>query len=430
MAPVWRDAAGFVSVQAAFQALPADVRVLVGPGFAARLIDAGHPVEARVIYDTTVRSGGAQDAALELVGARLAALDGHPTEAAQAMAALVEKDAGGSVDALADLVRLALEQGMEIPDKTVTDLRAAALQYRGTAEEATLRGLLAEALARRGELSAAVAEARAAAIDLPGQTAAFDALAVRLMAEADPAAVGAAAYAGTVLDAADVIAAAAADDPARTTIARQLVALGLPDPALAMIAPTLSQGAMPARLVAAEARIRKGEGAEARVALGPLAGPESAAVRARAFALDGISARRGRRWRAAASRPGRNTPGSRATGGRRGRRLRVTPRGRRWRRGWRRAAARRRLRRRTRQSSRRMRPFSSRCRRSTGPASGRRGSCSRPGRRWAASSRASWPATECSHFSSASTLSSSCYCCILSSRVNDFSTIAARWRPV
>ena len=263
------------------------MRVLVGPGFAARLIDAGHPVEARVIYDTTVRSGGAQDAALELVGARLAALDGHPTEAAQAMAALVEKDAGGSVDALTDLVRLALEQGMEIPDKTVTDLRAAALQYRGTAEEATLRGLLAEALARQGELSAAVAEARAAATDLPGQAAAFDALAVRLMAEADPAAVGAAAYAGTVLDAADLIAAAAADDPARTTIARQLVALGLPDPALAMIAPTLSQGAMPARLVAAEARIRKGEGAEARVALGPLAGPESAAVRARAFALDG-----------------------------------------------------------------------------------------------------------------------------------------------
>ena len=202
-APAWRDAATFVSVQAAFQALPPDVRALVGPSFAARLIDAGHPTEARVIYDTTVRPGERSDAALELVGARLAALDGHPAEAAQAMAALVETGAGVSVEALRDLVRLALDEGMAIPKRTVTDLGAAALQYRGAPEEPVLQGLLAEALARRGDLPAAVAQARHAAADLPEEATAFDALAVRLMAEADPAAVGPAAYAGTVLDAAD-----------------------------------------------------------------------------------------------------------------------------------------------------------------------------------------------------------------------------------
>ena len=60
VAPVWRDAASFVSVQAAFQALPPDLRPLVGPGLAARLIDAGHPAEARVIFDTTARPGGSR----------------------------------------------------------------------------------------------------------------------------------------------------------------------------------------------------------------------------------------------------------------------------------------------------------------------------------------------------------------------------------
>ena len=91
VAPVWRDAATFVSVQAAFPALPPDLRLLRrAAASSARLIDAGHPAEARVIYDTTVRPGERKDAALALVGARLAALDGHPLEAAQAMAALVE----------------------------------------------------------------------------------------------------------------------------------------------------------------------------------------------------------------------------------------------------------------------------------------------------------------------------------------------------
>jgi hypothetical protein len=57
-----------------------------------------------------------------------------------------------------------------------------------------------------------------------------------------------------------------------------------------MIAPTLAGGTPTARLVAAEARIRKGEGGAARMALGPLADPAAAAVRARAFALDGAFA--------------------------------------------------------------------------------------------------------------------------------------------
>ena len=39
--PVYRDAKDFAGVQQAFEALPSDLRLLVGPGFAGRLLDAG-----------------------------------------------------------------------------------------------------------------------------------------------------------------------------------------------------------------------------------------------------------------------------------------------------------------------------------------------------------------------------------------------------
>ena len=90
-----------------------------------------------------------------------------------------------------------------------------------------------------------------------------------------------------MLAAADLVGRAPADDPARTSIARQLIALGLPDPALATIAPSLAAGAEPARLLAAEAWLRLNQPDAAQAALGALAGPEPAQLRARAFAFSG-----------------------------------------------------------------------------------------------------------------------------------------------
>ena len=372
--------------------------VLLGPGFAARLIDAGHPAEARVIHDTTVRPGErAGRGARSSSGRGSRRSTGHPLEAAQRMAALVERDGGASVEALTALVRGSRStRGMPIPEKTVTDLRAAALQYRGAAREPALRGLLAEALARRAELAAAVAEARAAAADLPGQAAAFDALAVRLMAEADPAAVGPAAYAGTVLDAADLIGAVP-----RPTIRRGPRSRGSSWRSgcrirrSAMIAPTLADGAAPARLVAAEARIRKGEGGDgargARAARGPRVGDGAGAgLRARRRLrrrAGGAGARRrgtGRGLRLAVGRLGGGAGGDRgrrrARGdggldGGAGRRRRGAGGG-------------------PGDAHPRRRPSGSRCRRSTARASAPPASFSRPGRRSAASCKACWPASD------------------------------------
>ena len=67
------------------------------------------------------------------------------------------------------MARLALDARPAGARDLVTDLRAAALEHRGTAREPELRALLVELLAARAELPAAVREARAAARDLPAR---------------------------------------------------------------------------------------------------------------------------------------------------------------------------------------------------------------------------------------------------------------------
>jgi hypothetical protein len=285
-APAYRDAERFAAVQAQFAALPPDLRVMLAPRFVERLLDAGRAPEARLIYDTAVRPGDPSDPGLRLAAARLATAEGHPIEAARALAALIEASGHASVEALTELVRVALDAHLAIPDRIVVDLRAAVLQFRGSTREPELRALLAEALASRAELPEALRESRAATRDLPSEADRFAALAVRALAEADPAAVGPAAYAATALAAADFVAAAPADDPARDAIASRLLDLGLPEPALAML-PGAADPADARRLIAARARLRLGEPEAARAALVAMPEPEAAELRARAFALSG-----------------------------------------------------------------------------------------------------------------------------------------------
>jgi hypothetical protein len=235
--PAFRDAATFAAVQAEFQALPSDLRTLLAPRFVDRLIAAGRPAEARIILDTAVRTGGTSDPGLDLAAARLAVAEGRTLQAAEALGALVEAQGHAPVEALEALGRLGVEAGLPIPDRIVTDLRAAALQYRGSEREPALRALLAEALASRGELPAALREARAAAGDLPAEAEGFEALAVDLLAAADPAATGDAAYARSALAATDLILGTPPGDPRRARVATHLAALGLPDPARRLLAP-------------------------------------------------------------------------------------------------------------------------------------------------------------------------------------------------
>ena len=185
------------------------------------------------------------------------------------------------------LAKTALAARIPVPERTILDLRAAALLARGTEAEAGLRALLAEVLAARAELPAAIAETRAAMADLPDSAATFGGIAVASLAAADPAAVGAVAYAETVLAAGDLLAGAPPRDPARRRVAAHLVALGLPKPALAVLAPALVLDDPAARLIAAEAEIGLGNAEAARTTLAGVGGDAAAVLMARSYRIDG-----------------------------------------------------------------------------------------------------------------------------------------------
>jgi hypothetical protein len=73
----------------------------------------------------------------------------------------------------------------------------------------------------------------------------------------------------------------------RRETAVSLLALGLAAPARDILAPAVARGDAQARLIAAEAAVRQGATDEARAVLADLAGPDAAALRARAFSRDG-----------------------------------------------------------------------------------------------------------------------------------------------
>jgi hypothetical protein len=286
-APVYRDRSHFAAVQATFEDLPVSLRRLVGPGFAERLRVGGRPEEARTILDVVVRNGDDPTDRVRLEAAFLAVDDGDLDGAARSFAGLAGRGHDRSPEALEALARLALRAHATIPDRIVLDLRSAALQHRGTPRELGFRRLVVEALAARGELSAALEETRAAMRALPDDSAPVAAAFLARLGSADPDEVGAAVFAETALAAADLLSAQPARAAARRSIARTLIGLGLPNSALSAIAPALVTDDPAARLIAAEAELDRMAPQAARGVLGALEGTTAAKLRAESFALEG-----------------------------------------------------------------------------------------------------------------------------------------------
>jgi hypothetical protein len=198
---------------------------------------------------------------------------------------MVDADAPNALDALQQLADIALEAGFAIPDRTVTDLRAATVLYRGTDHELPLRVLLARALASRHELAAATEEIRKARAD-PDAMPALDVVAVAILAAADPARVGPAAYSSTMLGSTDLISERPENDAARQVIAAHLLDLGLPQAAEAIVVPAAGRDPA-ARLLLARAYLGRSSTEKAMRALTGLEGAEAAQLRSRARLLDG-----------------------------------------------------------------------------------------------------------------------------------------------
>jgi hypothetical protein len=274
----------FRSIRTAFEDMPPDLRALIGPDLVNHYLDAGRPPEARFLHDIVIRPGAEPDIAMTLSAGRLAAAEYRPLEAEVRLAGLVAANATNAADALLALVRTRLDFGDRVPSAWMTDLGALALEHRRGPREIAARALRAEALARNGALGTALVELDALARDRPEARPIAEGLAPRLLAAADPAAVGAAAYAEAVLAHQELVTRAPANDYARMTIARGLLELGLPNTALVVLAPPVDREIVPARLLAARAHTALAEPAPALALLAGLDGAEAEALRARAHA--------------------------------------------------------------------------------------------------------------------------------------------------
>jgi hypothetical protein len=283
--PAYRNAEHFATVEEAFADLPPDLRMHVGPRLIGNLLEDGHGPEARRVFDILARVGTPPTADLELITARLAAAEGEPVSAMRRMSALVENGAPNAIEALKHMVDLGLEGGYAIPDRTVTDLRTAALEHRGTADEPELRALVAKALAARGELDAAITEIRSARAALDAD-AYLDAVAVEILADADPERVGLANYARVVLSSEDLISGAPDNDAPREKMARNLLDLGLARAAERLVIPAAGRRST-GKLLLAKAFLTQGDTEKTRRVLTDLPGSEAADLRARSHFLDG-----------------------------------------------------------------------------------------------------------------------------------------------
>lgn len=281
----YRDARHFSTVEEAFADLPPDLRMHVGPRLMNNLLDGDHAFETRLIHDIITRVGDDPTYDLKLSKARLSAAEGDPVFAMKSLSSLVETAAPNADEALKELVELGLSGGYAIPDRTLIDLRSAALEHRGTDEEAELRALLAKSLAARAEMEAAIAEVRSAKADL-GDDEYFDAVAVRILAESVPQHVGLANYARIVLSSEDMISAAPKNDVARQEIAENLLELGLASAAERIVMPAAGRHET-GRLLLAQAFLTQGETEKTRKVLKGVSGESASDLRARAHFMDG-----------------------------------------------------------------------------------------------------------------------------------------------
>ncbi len=277
----------FRSLRTALEEMPPALRVVVGSELVGRFLDAGRIAQARVLHDVVVRPGMEADAAMRLASGRLAAAERRLPEAEAWLTGLIEGNAPNAGDAVLALVGARLASGAAVPDAWITDLRVLALEQRRGEREPQARTLIAEAMVRNGDLRGAFGELAALAADRPESTGAVEAVAVRLLVEAEPEKVGRAAYAEAAIGHRAMMSEAAANDAARVTVATRLLELGLPAPALTMVAPAEARGSRAARIVAAQARLALGESAEALETLAGLAGGDVASLRARAHAMAG-----------------------------------------------------------------------------------------------------------------------------------------------
>ncbi len=259
------------AVALAFGALPADLRLHLGPALADRFLDAGDAATVRTLRDAIARGTSGPATAVTLIDARTAIGTGEAGRATEALEALVAEGGPHAVDAMLALVDALVAE--EVAPDPALRLALAALEreYEGTPRGAALRDAQVLAAAAAGDYDAAFGL-------LPP-------------ADASQAGVRATVFAMLAGRGGDdaLLRNALAPDPSaapsvRLQIAERFTTLGFPEIALRW---TAGMSGAPAQRLRAAAHLARGDGRAALRELAAEADPEAESLRARALeALD------------------------------------------------------------------------------------------------------------------------------------------------
>lgn len=253
----------------AFVALPAHLRLHLGPSLAERFLARDDAEAARMIRDAMERSPERDAAAVALLDAKTKLHTDDP-EAAQASAEEAVLLDGDGPDGLVTLVEAHFRTLDPLPAETAEALRALQREMSGTADGASIDRAVILALALSGQFDEAFQE--------PGAVGAEQEDLWRIVADRaadDDFLAKAVLPSGT-------LAPAVAPDLAET-VAGRLLRLGFPDAALAWLDPVAADDPPARRRLAAEAILGRGDAGSALTLLSGLDDPAANALRARAL---------------------------------------------------------------------------------------------------------------------------------------------------
>lgn len=259
----------------AFSALPVHLRRHLGPTLADRFTARGDDTAVQAIRDAILRAPGDPGDNVRLMEAARALTRGDPGSV-EALTDLTAASGTTGVAATITLLRDAAARGIAPPDGLMDAAEAMRREYRGAPQEAELTAALALAQAALGDFAAAFDLADAALPETPAEVWA-------MLARAPDAAL----LTHAILAPGAAPPALSADTD--RAVARRLIDLGFPGPALAWLGPARRPtGLQPDDLVLiAEAALARRDGAAALRALDGLSSDAAEALRQRANALTG-----------------------------------------------------------------------------------------------------------------------------------------------
>ena len=120
------------AVLRAFSELPEHLQALIGPRLAEHFLAAEDLDTATAIRDISDRSASGRDSALELIAARLSAMEGDTAAAMSRLADIAETGGEAQAQALVQLIDQKIERGEDVAESTAMLADALSVEYRDT----------------------------------------------------------------------------------------------------------------------------------------------------------------------------------------------------------------------------------------------------------------------------------------------------------